>query len=147
MFLRAEVLRRVWREAGWPEAGMSARRWRRLAILARNQRISRLAIGAGVELTTTGGTGKPTQPVRVATHRHRPRSPEHGPALSRVLALDVPGAAAWGDGLIRTVLEPESPRDETIDLDRIVLPLWVRVRGARRPIPAAGHGGQEHSTE
>ena len=31
LFLRAEVLRRVWRLAGSPEAGMSARRWRRLA--------------------------------------------------------------------------------------------------------------------
>jgi tRNA(Ile)-lysidine synthase len=57
LFLRAEVLRRVWREAGWPEAGMSARRWRRLARLARKERIDRLAIGAGVELTTTGGSG------------------------------------------------------------------------------------------
>ncbi len=36
-FLRAEVLRRVWRSVGWPEAGMSAKRWRRLAALAPKQ--------------------------------------------------------------------------------------------------------------
>jgi tRNA(Ile)-lysidine synthase len=125
VFLRAEVLRRVWREAGWPEAGMSARRWRRLAVLARSQRISRMAIGVGVELTTTGESGTPPNQFvlrRISTSR----SLEHELAFSEDMALDVPGAVAWGDGLIRTVLDPESPRDETIDLDRIVPPLSVR---------------------
>ncbi|HEX8203277.1 MAG TPA: tRNA lysidine(34) synthetase TilS, partial [Isosphaeraceae bacterium] len=48
-FLRAEVLRRVWRRAGWPEAGMGARRWRRIAALARSRRV-RASVGGGIEL-------------------------------------------------------------------------------------------------
>ena len=59
VFLRAELLRRIWRQAGWPEAGMSAKRWRRLASLARSGRINRLAIGGGVEVSTTGKEGWP----------------------------------------------------------------------------------------
>ena len=37
-FLRAEVLRRIWKSVGWPEARMSARRWRRLAALGEKRR-------------------------------------------------------------------------------------------------------------
>ncbi len=40
-FLRAEVLRLAWRRAGWPEAGMGATQWRRLADLARRTRAAR----------------------------------------------------------------------------------------------------------
>src|SRR5262249_11345923 len=35
LFVRTAVLRLAWRRAGWPEAGMSARRWRRLAAAVR----------------------------------------------------------------------------------------------------------------
>jgi tRNA(Ile)-lysidine synthase len=141
VFLRAEVLRRVWREAGWPEAGMSARRWRRLATLARSQRINRRAIGAGVELTTTGESGSPPNQFvlrRIGTIA----SVEQEPALSEELALDVPGAVAWGDGVIRTVLEPKTPRDETIDLDRIVPPLSVRSAVPGDRFQPLGMGGK-----
>jgi tRNA(Ile)-lysidine synthase len=141
VFLRAEVLRRVWREAGWPEVGMSARRWRRLALLTGSQRINRLAIGAGVELTTNGGSGSsPNQFVlrRISTTG----SLEHGPALCEGLILDVPGTIAWCDGLIRTVLEPDAPRDETIDLDRIVPPLSVRAAVPRDRFQPLGMGGK-----
>ena len=141
VFLRAEVFRRVWREAGWPEAGMSARRWRRLATLARIQRVSRLAIGAGVELTTTGGSGSPPNQFvlrRISTTA----SHEQEPTSSEGLALDVPGAVAWGDGRIRTVLEPEAPRDETIDLDRIVPPLSVRSAVPGDRFQPLGMGGK-----
>ena len=51
-FQRAEVLRRVWRKAGWPEASMSARRWRRLAALVQNDEIPRVEVGARVEVST-----------------------------------------------------------------------------------------------
>ncbi len=51
-FLRAEVLRRVWRSAGWPEAGMSAKRWRRLAALAQNKDIAPVEIGEHVTIST-----------------------------------------------------------------------------------------------
>ena len=141
VFLRVEVLRRLWREAGWPEAGMSARRWRRLATLAHSQRINRLAIGAGVELTTTGASGCPPNQFvlrRISTTA----SLAQEPALSQGLALDVPGAVAWGDGLIRTVLDPEAPRDETIDLDRIVPPLSVRSAAPGDRFQPLGMGGK-----
>ncbi|MFI5457759.1 MAG: tRNA lysidine(34) synthetase TilS [Isosphaerales bacterium] len=52
VFLRTEVLRRVWRRAGWPEQGMSARRWRRLAVLVRSKSIKKVMIGAGVAAST-----------------------------------------------------------------------------------------------
>ena len=48
-FQRTEVLRRVWRAAGWPEASMSARRWRRLAALVENDEIARVEVGGHVE--------------------------------------------------------------------------------------------------
>ena len=51
-FQRTEVLRRVWRKAGWPEASMSARRWRRLAALVQNDGIPKAEVGAGVEVST-----------------------------------------------------------------------------------------------
>jgi len=52
LFLRTEVLRRVWRRAGWPEQGMSARRWWRLAVLAKRKSIPKVMIGAGVAAST-----------------------------------------------------------------------------------------------
>jgi tRNA(Ile)-lysidine synthase len=143
VFLRAEVLRRVWREAGWPQAGMSARRWRRLAILARSQRVNRLAIGAGVELTTTGASGCPPHQFvlrRISTTASLEQEQEQ--ALPQGMVLDVPGAVAWGDGLIRTVLDPEAPRDETIDLDRIVPPLAVRSAVPGDRFQPLGMGGK-----
>jgi tRNA(Ile)-lysidine synthase len=120
---------------------MSARRWRRLAILARSQRINRVSIGAGVELTTTGGSGSPPNQLvlrRISTTA----SLEQEPAPSQGLALDMPGVVAWGDGLIRTVLEPEAPRNETIDLDRIVPPLSVRAASPGDRFEPLGMGGK-----
>jgi len=52
LFLRTEVLRRVWRRAGWPEQGMSARRWWRLAVLVQSKSIKKVMIGAGVAAST-----------------------------------------------------------------------------------------------
>ena len=57
-------------------------------------------------------------------------SPDQDAALRESLALDMPGSVAWGGGIIGTVLEPEAPRDETVDLDCIVAPLSVRA-----PVP------------
>jgi tRNA(Ile)-lysidine synthase len=50
--LRCELLRRVWRRAGWPEVGMSARRWWRLAKLVRKHSVPKVMIGAGVVVLT-----------------------------------------------------------------------------------------------
>jgi tRNA(Ile)-lysidine synthase len=55
-FLRTEVLRRAWRRAGWPEQGMSARRWWRLAVLAHRESFPKVTIGAGVTVSAENDT-------------------------------------------------------------------------------------------
>ena len=129
IFLRAEVLRRVWRLAGWPEASMSAQRWHRLASLAASPRISRMAIGCGIELTTTGGGGCPPDGF-VLRRIGGIGSSSSRPAPIEQVPMEVPGCVAWVTGKVATFLEPSTPRDETIDLDRIVPPLFVRA-----PVP------------
>ena len=129
IFLRAEVLRRVWRQAGWPEAGMSAKRWHRLAMLARHRSITRRAIGGGVALTTTGPLGLPPDQF-VLRRIEGIESPSGRTAPSGRIPIEVPGCVHWGTGKLMTLLETGEPRDEKIDLDRIVLPLCVRA-----PVP------------
>ena len=51
--LRAEVLRRAWRIAGWPEASMDARRWHRLAAWAARGEEA-MDLGAGVRGEVVG---------------------------------------------------------------------------------------------
>ncbi len=110
IFLRAEVLRRVWRQAGWPEAGMSAKRWRRLALLARSRAITRRAIGGGIELTTTGPLGVP--PDHFVLRRIGENGSSSGrPSPIGQISMEVPGYVSWGTGKITTVLEPGAPRD------------------------------------
>jgi tRNA(Ile)-lysidine synthase len=125
IFLRAEVLRRVWRQAGWPEAGMSAKRWRRLALLAKSRAITRRAIGGGIELTTTGPLGQPSDHF-VLRRIEGTGSSACQPAPIEPIPMQVPGCVLWGTGKITTLVEPGAPRDETIDLDRIVPSLFVR---------------------
>jgi tRNA(Ile)-lysidine synthase len=54
LYLRCEVLRRIWRRAGWPEQGMTARRWLRLAALLRHDQSPNSMIGAGVVASSKG---------------------------------------------------------------------------------------------
>ena len=55
-----------------------------------------------------------------------PDSPRREP-----VPLPLPGEAPWDGGRVIATLDPEpdAPRDETIDLDRLVPPLLVRARG------------------
>jgi tRNA(Ile)-lysidine synthase len=50
--IRAELVRRVWRRRGWPEVGMSACRWHRIAKLCRESR-ARVSVGSGIELVAS----------------------------------------------------------------------------------------------
>jgi tRNA(Ile)-lysidine synthase len=131
-FLRVELIRRLWRHAGWPEVGMSASRWRRLARLNRSER----DVGAGVVLTF----GEEDDLVIL----RRPQQPApQPPARPSSVTLEIPGTAWWGSGRIVATLDPAEPRDETIDLDRVVPPLIVRgaVDGEYfRPLGMQGHG-------
>jgi tRNA(Ile)-lysidine synthase len=125
LFLRAEVLRRIWREAGWPEAGMSAKRWRRLGRQALSERIITLYVGGGIALSTTGLQGQP--PDGFILERTAPVDRAKGMiVVPQSVPLDVPGIATWGADRIISVLKPQGLCDEIIDLDRLSLPLQVR---------------------
>jgi tRNA(Ile)-lysidine synthase len=122
-FLRAEVIRLAWRRAGWPEAGMTEARWNRLARLVRKRRASSRDVGAGV-VASTDLFGLELRREGASARR------EVVPLSSADLPLEVPGAADWAGGRVVVSLDPDAPRDETIDLDRVFPPLWVRA-----PVP------------
>jgi tRNA(Ile)-lysidine synthase len=122
-FLRAEVLRRVWRRAGWPEASMSAERWRRLAALARRPEVPRVEVGGRVEVSTD----------RFFLVLRRVVDPER--SSRRAVAVEsipllVPGRTplSWMKGEIEISSDPGAGTqcDETIDLEQVALPLLVR---------------------
>jgi tRNA(Ile)-lysidine synthase len=121
-FLRAEVLRGLWRQAGWPEASMSARHWRRLATLVRNDEIPPTDIGARVAVSTESVflvlRRSPT--ARAVAAVSQPDGP---------IALDVPGSASvpWAGGHVVAAFDPGQPGDESVDFDRLALPLSVRM--------------------
>jgi tRNA(Ile)-lysidine synthase len=124
-FLRVEVLRRVWRHAGWPEGGMSAQRWRQLAALVEKEEIPRLLVGSGVEVST--------EQFFLVIRR---LAPAPGPAATtpsreaQPIPLAVPGLTSvpWAGCAIESRIDPrdDTPRDETLDRDQVVAPLFVR---------------------
>jgi tRNA(Ile)-lysidine synthase len=122
-FQRAEVLRRVWRSAGWPQASMSARRWRRMAALVQNEEIPRVDVGARVEVSTE-------QFFLVMRRLPAPAVSSPAPVTYGPLPLAVPGLTAvpWAGGSIDARIEsgPETPGGETIDLEPVSVPLFVR---------------------
>ncbi len=119
--LRAEVLRKIWRDLGWPEAGMTARRWLRLARLAEKEEVPRTMIGAHVEAATErfflvlrcAQTGEPVS---------------ESPAPPGAIELTIPGAASipWASGRITTALDSHAPHDELIDLNGLSGRLFIR---------------------
>ncbi len=113
-FERAEVLRFTWRAAGWPERGMDAHRWRRLAKVAKLEQ-ARVSVGAGVEAEAS--------PDRLILTR-LPQAPD--PPRREPVELTVPGLVNWEGGRILAILDSGEPRDESVDLDRVVPPLIVR---------------------
>ncbi len=110
-FERAELLRLAWRQAGWPERAMDARRWRRLAKLD----WSRLSVGDGIEASAS--------PDRVILGRV-PDDSE--PPRREPVPLPVPGWSSWEGGRVGALLDSEAVRDESVDLDALHLPLKVR---------------------
>jgi len=132
-FFRAEVLRLAWRRAGWPEAGMSAKRWRRLARLVRRTRPGRFDVGGGVVAETSSMLQVPDDSSTWALtfSLRRADAPQgsrpYTPVSPEALPLQVPGSAAWPDGRVVVTDDPDGPpHDEAIDLDRLYPPLWVR---------------------
>jgi tRNA(Ile)-lysidine synthase len=117
----AEVVRLAWRRAGWPERGMRAEHWGALGGLARAD-AGRVQVAGGAEGRAERG--------RLVLTRRAAADPVT-PPVREAAPLPVPGATPWGSGRVVATLGPEAPRDETVDLDALVLPLVVRA-------PAAG---------
>jgi tRNA(Ile)-lysidine synthase len=138
-FLRAEVLRRVWRRAGWPEGGMSARRWRRLAALVQREEVPRVEIGAGVAASTE----KNLLVLRRSTRAGQRVSPAVS-APGGPIALEVPGLAQvpWAGGRVAATLGPAGPCDEAVDFDRLDGPLSIRAPRAGDRFEPLGMGGR-----
>lgn len=112
----AEVVRRAWRTAQWPEQGMTARRWSRIADLIAEGRPARVHVGEGVELVFDDSI----QLKRGTEPEALPRAP---------VVLEAPGAVAvpWANGRLEAVITCySSTYDETIDLDRVAFPLVIR---------------------
>jgi tRNA(Ile)-lysidine synthase len=93
---------------------MGAERWWRLARLA-GRTEARASVGAGVELTTD----RATLILRRSAATTVPVPAESPP-------FEVPGSAPWLGGRVVATLDPDAPRDESLDLDRLDPPLRVR---------------------
>ncbi len=114
---RREVLRLAWRLAGWPERSMDERRWRRLGKVA-EKGSNRVSIGSGVEAECLA------ERLILCRLPTLPGPPPPDPA-----SLPVPGSADWAGGRIWATLDENEPRDESVDLDRLALPLTIRPPG------------------
>lgn len=126
--LRVELLRSIWRHAGWPEGAMTAGLWRRLAAFARRGEGCR-SVAGGISVIADADC---------LQFRRGPGDPPPPPPDDPV-ALPVPGSASWGDVTILAGLDPPAPtperatgagltatgsrglRPETIDLDAVDL--------------------------
>jgi tRNA(Ile)-lysidine synthase len=141
-FVRAEVLRRVWRRAGWPEASMSAQRWRRLARLARRNEIPRVEVGARVEISTE-------QFLLVLRRVDHPETSSPRAVTVESIPLIVPGRTpvAWAEGAIDITIDPATGAEcnETVDLERTALPLFVRGPAAGDRFDPLGMSGRSQA--
>jgi tRNA(Ile)-lysidine synthase len=138
-FLRAELLRRCWQDAGWPERGMSARRWRRLAALARCGEARGVAVGAGVSASTEGSSLILSRSPGVADSIRPIESLVVDP-----ISLDLPGEAIvpWAGGRIVVHGDASESCDEIIDRDRLEPPLVIRVPLPGDRFAPLGMGGR-----
>ncbi len=136
-YLRTEVLRRVWRSLGWPEAGMTARRWRRLAVLAEQDEFPPAMIGTHVVASTDRNF--------LVLRRVPAGTPASGSRpISAAIELPVPGAASipWASGRVIATLDPDGPRDESIDLDAVAGRMFVRAPVPGDRFEPLGMGGK-----
>jgi tRNA(Ile)-lysidine synthase len=122
-YLLTEVLRALWRRAGWPEASMSARRWRRLAALVGLEEFKPVPIGAGIIASSDGLFFK-------LSRLSRPEMPDVSKYSHVEIPLSIPGRIevpwvghiidAWEEG------SGEGVADEVVDFDQVAAPLFVR---------------------
>ncbi len=138
--MRTEILRRVWRRAGWPEGGMSAQRWRRLAtLIGRKDEIEGQVIGARVEVRSDG---------LFVVLRRLPKAQESAacPGLDVEIPLaipgrtDVPWAGCSVDASTDGFRDPSAC--ELIDFDRVAGELFIRAARAGDRFGPLGMGGR-----
>jgi len=137
-FLRAEVLRRVWRSVGWPEAGMSAKRWQRMAALSQNKEIPTVEIGERVIISKESF-------FLVLRRSPEPETTPSVPNSERPIALESPGSVfvPWASCRIeaRMDLPPDLPDTELIDFDQVHFPMHVRPPAPGDRFEPLGMGG------
>jgi tRNA(Ile)-lysidine synthase len=138
-FLLTEVLRVLWKRACWPEASMSARRWRRLASLVRLKEITPVVIGARVLVSSDGLILK-------LSRLPRPDTLEPSKHLHVEIPLSIPGRidVPWADCSIDAWEDEESGgvADEVVDFDQVETPLFVRSALVGDRFDPLGMGGK-----
>jgi tRNA(Ile)-lysidine synthase len=135
--LRAEVFRRIWRRAGWPESNMSASRWRRLSSLVRAREVPRVEIGAGVTMATESF-------FLILRHSRPFMAALPGTSPAEPIALDVPGSAyvPWAGGRVEAACLAEESHDESVDFDEARPPLIIRASLPGDRFEPLGMGGK-----
>ncbi len=118
-----EILREVWRRAGWPEASMSAERWRRLAALTRREEIQPQVIGAQVEVLSDGSFLSLRRLSKNVAAVSSPPSHAEIP-----LALPGRTEVPWAGCSIHAGTEDvrDGSRSEVVDFDQVAGRLVVR---------------------
>ncbi len=131
-FLVTEILRLVFRRAGWPEGSMSARRWLRLASLIGRDQFEAIEIGARVVVSSDGS-------LLLLRRLPNAREPEPLSGSQRSLPLLVPGRTTvpWAHCRIDAQIDGPSggsvsevplqiEQEEVVDFDQVAPPLFVR---------------------
>lgn len=133
-FDRAEVVRASWRLRGLPEAAMDGRRWRDVA--RRVVEIEGTAtLAAGVHLVGRGDE------VWISA------TPPADPPPMPTVALPVPGSATYAQLRIEAIEGRDPDFDESLDLDRLALPLEVGPPRPNERFDPLGMGGKTQSLD
>jgi tRNA(Ile)-lysidine synthase len=138
-FLLTEMMRVLWRNAGWPEASMSARRWHRLTSLIRLKQIKPIVIGARVLVSSDGSSLTLSRSPWAKTSERSTCSQVEIP-LSIPARIDIP----WADcGIDAWEIGPgEAVADEVVDFDQVVGALFVRAAERGDRFDPLGMGGK-----
>jgi len=127
--IRAEVIRLIWKRAGWPEREMNSANWLRL-VASLDANPTRFSIVGGIEVFVSSDEFRLTR----SSVEVEPQNPP--------VSLAIPGEVAWGTVRIRASFDP-SEGCEAIDLDRLqgnVLTVRAPIGGDRfEPLGLGGH--------
>jgi tRNA(Ile)-lysidine synthase len=137
--MQTEILRRVWRRAGWPEASMSALRWHRLAALIGKKEVQPRVIGARVEVSSDG---------LFLVLRRLPKTP--APVSSSITPVEIPLAlpgrteVPWAGCSIHAATGDVRTGDpaEVVDFDQVAGRLFVRRPAPGDRLEPLGMGGK-----